>query len=182
MNDDDATIVRLLESGHEQGVVLLLERHGGRVASYLRRRFPSLTDDQLHDALVDAVLALRESYDPSRSHLGSWLLLLAHQKAVNRLRRRRRPQASDELDRVVDHRQGPESRLEEQQQWEQLQEALAGLSSLERAVIEADLAGGQPANAEVLARQLKTTARSVYAARTRARQKLLQRHRRGELL
>ncbi|HVW39138.1 MAG TPA: hypothetical protein VHB99_17605, partial [Pirellulales bacterium] len=52
-------------------------------------------------------------------------------------------------------------------------QAMSQLSELERAVIEADIDAGKQARAGSLARRLRTTEHSIYAARARARRKLL---------
>ncbi len=176
----DAEILRLLQADQDRGVLLLLERHGGRVAGYLKGRFRSLDEHELHDVLVDALLALPNTYDAARGSLGPWLLLLAHQQAVLRTRRRKRDSGGNGTE-AVDRGPGPEETAQSRERLERLQQALDQLAPLEKAVMQADLEAGEAAPAEQLAERFNTTTRSVYNARTRARKKLLDRHQRGEL-
>ena len=171
---DAVRIAQLIREGDEQGFVLLLREYGGRVAGYLRRRFPSFDDQAVHDLLVDAVLALAKTYDPLRGTLGAWLLLLAHQGAVRRLRARRGDRCALPLDIDVAADQcSPLGELIDRERLDEVTDAMASLTSLERAVVEADLEEGEAADAKELARQFGTTAGSVYAARRRGRSKLL---------
>ena len=110
-----------------------------------------------------------------------WLLGFCswrHQQAVGLLRSRKVTDATDALDRhtePADRRGTPFDALVVHERLREVQEVLTTLSELERAVIEADLDEGSPVAADVLAARLKTTAGSVYAARRRARRKLMKR-------
>jgi RNA polymerase sigma factor (sigma-70 family) len=174
---DDACIIHWMRSGDDRGPRWLLQRHAGRVLDHLRRRFPSFDEQQRHDVLVDALLVVRDTFDPARGTLGGWLVFLAHQQAINRLRGIRSLGVQVPLDdtalAVVDL--PPDARAEQDDQLAGVRSALDQLSPLERRVIDADLEAGMAANARVLARQFGTSERSIYAARTRARRKLSQR-------
>lgn len=173
----DPEIVRLIRDDPQAGFTLLLQRYGGRIQGYLRQRFPSLDPGDLCDAMTDAMLSLADSFDAQRGSLPAWFLLLAHQKAVGRLRSqnpRRRVVAElvgDEPDRGGD----PLSQVESRERLDEVYKLIRNLPALERSVLEADLEEGRTVAADTLARQLGTTAGSIYAARRRARQKLIQR-------
>jgi RNA polymerase sigma factor (sigma-70 family) len=171
---NDGHIAQLIREGDEQGFALLLEQYAGRISRYLRKRFPTFDDHDLNDLLVDAALALGETFDPRRGTLGAWFLLLAHQGAVSRLRASRENPATLRYETdVAAHDPSPLAKLMYQERLSEVQHAMASLASLERAVVEADLEQGETANARQLAERFNTTEGSVYAARQRGRRKLL---------
>ncbi len=173
---DDSRLVQLIKEGDDLAVGLVLQLHAGRVQGYLRRRFPSFDDQDLHDVMVDSVLRLVRTFDPERGALGPWLLLLAHQAAVDLLRSgvaHRSTVALGAEHDVIDGSLGPDIQLLQSERLQEVRQALNGLSRLERAVIEADLDAGETADAKTLARQYETTEGSIYAARQRARKKLI---------
>jgi RNA polymerase sigma factor (sigma-70 family) len=175
MTIDDSHLVQLVQEGDDLAVALILQVHGGRVQGYLRKRFPSFDDHDLHDVLVDAVLRLVRTYDADRGALGPWFLLLAHQAAVDLLRRGTTTRATVGLGaehEVLDGRSSPESQMIGSERLQEVRRALTELSPLERAVIEADLDAGEAADARTLARMHNTSEGSIYAARRRARKKL----------
>ena len=155
-----------------------MEHYGGRVAGYLRQRFPSLDDHDIHDVVADAVLGLADSFDASRGSLAAWFLLLAHQRAVRRLRTQRRAAQWESWSDDGEPAGAGLTPLEELATRERLcevDEVIQSLSTLEQAVVKADVEAGGSVPAEDLALRLRTTAGSVYAARQRARRKLLSR-------
>ncbi len=173
MSLDDSRLVQLIGDGDESAVAEVLQHHGGRVTGYLRSRFPSFDDQDRHDVLVDSVMQLVRTFDPARGALGPWLLLLAHQAAVDLLRRGVVSQSTIPLVGdydVFDRGPTPDTQLLQGEQLQQIRQAMDGLSRLERAVIEADLDVGDTADAATLARQLQTTEGSIYAARQRAKE------------
>ncbi|MCU0959255.1 MAG: hypothetical protein MUF48_04055 [Pirellulaceae bacterium] len=177
-DERDVQLVESLRRGEPEAYAELLERHGGRVGGYLRRRFPTLDEHALQEALADALLAIGESFDARRGTLPAWFLFLAHQQAVARIRSRRSRPAweSLEADREPAARTGtPLEQLVTEERVHEMEQVIGSLSTLEQAVIEADLAEGGAMSADQLAARLQTTPGSVYAARQRARRKLLAR-------
>jgi DNA-directed RNA polymerase specialized sigma24 family protein len=171
-------IFQLMRQGEQHGFALLLQNYGGRVAGYLRQHFPALDDHDVQDVLADAMLTLVDSFDSSRGTLAAWFLFLARQRAVGRLRAgRSRPHLEPWTPDVepVDKQATPLENLATQERWLEVEEVIRSLSSLEQAVVEADLDEGGAALAEDIATRLQTTPGSVYAARQRARRKLLAR-------
>jgi RNA polymerase sigma factor (sigma-70 family) len=171
-------MAELIRSGSDEGITSLLQEYGGRVSGYLRRRFPSFDDHDILEVLADAVLVLANTFDPTRGSLAAWLLFLAHQQAVGKLRSRNSAAASQTLEDQFEPLARSRSPLDElvtQERLLKVHQVMASLSDLERAVIEADLAEGTVVQAEQLAGRLKTTEGSVYAARQRARRKLVER-------
>ncbi|HVC96429.1 MAG TPA: sigma-70 family RNA polymerase sigma factor [Pirellulales bacterium] len=175
----DGDILQEFREGREaEAVRRLFQRHGGRVRSALRRRFPSIHDDHiLLQSLHDAVGAVLAGYDPAKGvSLGGWFLLIAGRRVCDALRgqRERRRKTFPLVDDCYDVRPSPTSRMLSDELREAVRRAMEHLSELERAVIEADIDAGKQASADVLARRLKTTDQSIYAARARARRKLLE--------
>lgn len=176
----DGDIVGLFREGQEgEASRRLLERHGGQVRAALRKRFPSVHDDHmLLQAIHDAVRTVLADYDAAKgASLGGWLLLIAGRRVCDLLRgeRERRRRTSPLVgDDCRDHRPAPGSRLVSEEFRAAVRQAMEQLSELERAVIEADIDAGKQAAAEGLAKTLKTTEQSIYAARARARRKLLE--------
>ncbi len=172
----DLLIAQLIGDDPQQGFSLLLQQYGGRIRGYLRQRFPSLDPADLHDVITDAMLALGTSFDASRGTLPAWFLLLAHQQAVQLLRSRRAHLAHRGGEEDVQQLAGgadPLAALISAERVAQLQRAVASLPWLERSVVEADLDEGRGVAAEHLAERLDTTVGSIYAARKRARRKLI---------
>lgn len=170
-------IVRLIHTEPQQGFTLLLQQFGGRIRGYLSQRFPSLDDADSQDVVTDAMLALAGSYDSDRGSLPAWFLLLAHQKAVALLRSRKSLHVIRADGGLEEEHAGAESdplaALESQERMQELFRAIRGLPGLERSVVEADVAAGRSVIARKLADQLGTSEGSIYAARRRARIKLM---------
>ncbi|MFW6169789.1 MAG: RNA polymerase sigma factor [Planctomycetota bacterium] len=168
--------MQLIREDPEEGFTVLLRQHGGRIRGDLARRFPSLDEGELEDAVTDAMLRLADTFDADRGVLPAWFLLLAHQQAVRLLRLRNSAHVtalSREVLEGVTGRDDPLASLETLERLQEMQQAVASLPGLERAVVEADLTAGCSAAAEGLAKQLGTTEASVYAARRRGRRKVL---------
>ena len=173
---NDLQIAQLICDDPQQGFTLLLQHYGGRIRGYLRQRFPSLDRADVQDVLTDAMLALEASFDTTRGTLPAWFLLLAHQHAVQLLRSRRTSLATRSDEEAVQQLvsgDDPLGELISAERQADLYRVMAALPPLERAVVEADLDEGRGVAAQQLATQLGTTEGSIYAARRRARQKLL---------
>jgi RNA polymerase sigma factor (sigma-70 family) len=171
-------IAQWIRQGEPHGFTLLLEQYGPRVAGSLRQRFPSLDDHDLHDVLADAMLAVANSFDARRGPLSAWFLLLAQQRAMHRLRTREagpRWESWAEGGEPVDADATPLDKLVTRERLGEVERIIVSLSSLEQAVVRADLDAGRSMPADELATRLETTSGSVYAARQRARRKLLAR-------
>ena len=171
----DTELVQLIRDDPQQGFTVLLQQHGGRVHGDLRRRFPSLEPAELQDAVTDAMLRLADTFEVHRGPLSAWLLLLAHQQAVRRLRAQGSAPVGgacgDGLEWVAAW-DDPSAGLETVERLQDVYRVVASLPDLERAVLEADLAAGHTAAAGGLARDLDTTEGSIYAARRRGRRKV----------
>jgi DNA-directed RNA polymerase specialized sigma24 family protein len=174
----DLQIVQQMRQGDPLGFARLLEDYGGRVAAYLRKTFPTFDEHDVQDALADAVLKVAASFDSQRGSLPAWFLFLARQEGVARLRSaggKPTVESLAESDEPASLQRSPLDDLVGAERWAEVEEVIGSLSVLEQAVVQADLNEGGAASAEDLAVRLRTTPGSVYAARRRARRKLLAR-------
>src|SRR5450631_205877 len=159
MTGEDAGLVRAVASGSEDALVQLYDRYAGAVYATARR----LTTDRglAEDVVQETFLALwnrAEQYDPAMGSLPAWLLTIARNRTIDRLRAigRRPPTVpvsdmalTDEGDTATLERlmtggtavgagmpvMSPASVLEETELRTSLATALAGLPDVERTVL-----------------------------------------------
>lgn len=175
----DRLILGLWAAGQrDESMRRLLAAHGGRVRAALGKRFPGVRDEHLLlEAIHDAARSVFQAYDAAKGcSLGGWFLFIAGRRLCDLLRAerlRRKKTAPLEHSPCRDDRSSPSEHVLRLEFHAAVDQALAQLSELERAVIEADIEAGKQARADRLARRLETTEHSIYAARARARRKLL---------
>lgn len=135
---EDVAAVAACAAGDQRGVEQLYRRHAG---SCLRLARSVLVDPQhAEDAVQEAFLDLwRQAgrFDGRRSTVRSWLLLLTHRKAVDRVRReqrRRTDPLAPEHD-TPDEQPGPEARALLSSLADQTRTALDTLSPAKREVM-----------------------------------------------
>ncbi|HEY2888338.1 MAG TPA: sigma-70 family RNA polymerase sigma factor [Candidatus Limnocylindrales bacterium] len=159
MTGEDSGLVRAVASGSEDALVLLYDRYAGAVYATARR----LTTDRglAEDVVQETFLALwnrAEQYDPNMGSLPAWLLTIARNRTIDRLRAlgRRPPTVPvsdvalpDEGDTATLERllvggdvvgagkpmMGPAALLAETELRHSLASALAELPDVERAVL-----------------------------------------------
>ncbi len=159
MTGEDSALVRAVASGSEDALVQLYDRYAGPVYATARR----LTTDRglAEDVVQETFLALwnrAEQYDPAMGSLPAWLLTIARNRTIDRLRAlgRRPPTVPvsdvalpDEGDTAALERliaggevvgagqpvMGPAALLAETELRTSLAEALAELPDVERAVL-----------------------------------------------
>ncbi len=159
MTGGDAGLVRAVASGSEDALVQLYDRYSGAVYATARR----LTTDRglAEDVVQETFLALwnrAEQYDPTMGSLPAWLLTIARNRTIDRLRAigRRPPTVpvsdvalSDEGDTATLERlvaggavvgsgqpvMGPAAILDETELRTSLAAALAELPEVERTVL-----------------------------------------------
>ena len=159
MTGEDTGLVRAVASGSEDALVQLYDRYAGAVYATARR----LTTDRglAEDVVQETFLALwnrAEQYDPTMGSLPAWLLTIARNRTIDRLRAlgRRPPTVPvsdvalpDEGDTATLERllvggqvvgagqpvMGPAALLAETELRNSLAEALAELPDVERAVL-----------------------------------------------
>ena len=159
MTGEDADLVRAIASGSEDALGQMYDRYAGAVYATARR----LTTDRglAEDVVQETFLALwnrAEQYDPAMGSLPAWLLTIARNRTIDRLRAigRRPPTVvvsdmalSDEGDSATLERlvtggavvgagapvMSPATVLEETELRTSLAAALAGLPEVERTVL-----------------------------------------------
>ena len=103
--DDEAQLVRRIAAGEEDALGLLYDRLGGAVYSLCLRivHDPGAAEELTQETFV-RLWRSAASFSEERGRVSSWLLRIAHNLALNEIRRRQsRPVAapSDEWDAVV---------------------------------------------------------------------------------
>jgi RNA polymerase sigma-70 factor, ECF subfamily len=98
--DDDATLADDLARGDRAAAAEVYRRFAPALRAFVGRiiRDHALAEDVVHDVMID-ILRRPERFDPNRGSLRSWLLTLAHRRAIDRIR-------SIEAARKRDHRIG----------------------------------------------------------------------------
>lgn len=143
---EDAALLARVGDGDEAAIEQLYQRYGGACFALARR---ILDDAQLAEDVVQQVfLALwkRNSYDPARGAVSTWLLSITHHKSVDTLRRegnRRKRLASEQaLLQVAATGPGPEDEAWAQMRAERTREALRELPPEQREVLLLAYYGG----------------------------------------
>lgn len=106
-DEQDAADLAGCRAGCEEAFASIYRRHGGKCLALARQ---VLRDDQMaEDAVQEAFLQFWkevDTFDPRRCSAGSWLMMLTHRRAVDRVRseqRRSRPVATTaEVDARID--------------------------------------------------------------------------------
>jgi RNA polymerase sigma-70 factor (ECF subfamily) len=87
--DSDENLIRRILSGDEVALGVLYDRYGGRVYSVSKR---ILQDDGAAEEVLQDIFhqlwRTAASFDSARGTLGSWLLVMARNRSIERLRRR----------------------------------------------------------------------------------------------
>ena len=144
---DDASRVAQCVSGHGHALEELYANHGGSCLALAR----SILIDPHHaeDAVQEAFLDLwrhPERFDAQQSSARSWLLLLTHRKAVDRVRSEERRKTSalavGDDDAYEDERPGPEAQAITVLVGDRTREALAALPAAKREALVLAYWGG----------------------------------------
>lgn len=134
----DAGTIARAQGGERGAQRALLERYGGRVASFLARRLPDRGRDVVEDLTQDVFLrvfrALPSYQIEGRARLSTWILTIASRRAIDEVRRRRPTVDFDEARAPADGR-GPDLYLDHQALSLRLWAAIAGLAPAHRAIL-----------------------------------------------
>ena len=189
--DADFELATRIACGEDEAMRDFIERHGGKIRGFLRKRFASVADDAFQKMMMK-LIDHADQYDPAKSGLRSWGVRIAQTCALDLLRAEPpRPTGILHPDISVDYRHGTPSRggrdavpdpkeaKRRERRERLLREAIGTLSPTEQKVVAADLAhlsdGRQTdsvAPAAALAERIGTTIAAVHAARSRGRAKL----------
>ena len=106
MHPPDRELVDQSLSGGQEAFVLLVDRYGGAISSYLRTRSipPGEIDDLTQDVFIKAFESLDSLLD--RSAFAGWLFAIARHRAIDWFRRR----ARDSRVRIDDEPEDPAPR------------------------------------------------------------------------
>jgi len=175
---EDLEIVFKIMDKEEEGLRLLLECHGGKVNSYLKKKFSNiLSDIEINEALYEAARKVWdkiESYDEDKGKLGAWFLIIARNCANDIISRESKFEATEltESSIVVDGIPLEISKTESKKITKlkkELKNAIKELPLTQKSIIEADLiAENGKASATRLAEIHGTTAGSIRGSRHKA--------------
>jgi RNA polymerase sigma-70 factor (ECF subfamily) len=175
---EDAALLGRVADGDEAALEAVYQRNGGACYRLARRL---LDDAQLAEDVVQQVfLALwqKNSYDPARGAVSTWLLSITHHKAVDLLRRdkgrRQRLASEQELLEVEAAGPGPADAAWARLRAERTRDALRELPADQREVLLLAYYGGysQREIAEMTGLPLGTVKSRTFQAMQRLRRKL----------
>jgi len=135
--ESDEGLIRRILSGDEVALGVLYDRYGGRVYSVAKR---ILQDDGAAEEILQDIFHQlwrnAAAFDSARGALGSWLLLMARNRSIDRLRRRI-PAATEEVAATL---HGPgldiENAVAANEMTERVREALRALPEAQREAME----------------------------------------------
>lgn len=133
---DDDELVALVQQHDQAAFEHLVNRHLASVHRYLVRLTGSGADaDELSQETFLRLWERAGSYRPGTVKLGTWLHRIAHNLAVDELRRRRPAGGEDEAETAADGAAGPESLATSRETGERLQAAIGTLPASQRAAL-----------------------------------------------
>ena len=88
--EDDASILALVQSGNEQAMASLFDRYSKLVYSVALRvlRDPAAAEDVLQEVFMQ-IWRNPDSFTAARGSLGGWLAIVARNRSIDTIRRRR---------------------------------------------------------------------------------------------
>ena len=135
---DDSVLIGRTLNGDQEAFEVLVQRHGPAVFNFLLRFLPDPDDaaDLAQEVFLQAWRHLIR-FDPHQGRFRNWLLRIASNNAVNRLRSRRRAAERERTAAGLRDEEGfpPVVRLEEEESLEQLRRAIRALPDGERQVV-----------------------------------------------
>lgn len=143
----DSTLVVAVARFHEPALAELYRRHGGAVYALARRVLGSAeTADDVTQEVFIKLWERPERFDATRGSLRSFLLAVAHSRAVDNLRsataRRAREQRDADADAVATGDYDIERHAWDLHVSDQVRRAVSGLPDTERRAIELAYFGG----------------------------------------
>src|SRR5690606_15367212 len=137
---DDLSLVRQMARREPAALAELYDRFGGLLLAVIRRILGpgGEVEEVLQDAYLQAWIQA-ERYDPVRSSVSTWLVLIARSRALDRLRARRsrdQTAATAAAEAVHETSGEAESHVLHSERRHRVREALAGLPTEQREVLE----------------------------------------------
>jgi len=95
---DDAFLLALIQSGDEQAISALYNRHAKLVYSIALRVLsdPTSADDVVHEIFMQ-IWRNPDGFTQARASLGGWLAVLARNRSIDALHRRRPANTTDDI-------------------------------------------------------------------------------------
>lgn len=136
MSDSDEDLMASLQKGEVQAFDLLYERYRRSLYNFILRLLqdPGMAADVYQDTFIQ-VLQKAERYSP-RHRVSTWIFTIAHNLCMDCLRARRHQVPLEQVAgslRAADN--GPEAELVNREEGSRAQQALATLSSEQRAAV-----------------------------------------------
>ena len=88
--DDDNELLRRIRQGDQDAMAIIFKRYGGAVFSVALRilRDPSQAEDVMQEILFQ-LWRSSESFEHGRGSLGAWLVVVARNRSIDAIRRRK---------------------------------------------------------------------------------------------
>src|SRR5580704_7568549 len=133
----DAALVKRIVARDESALAALYDRYAGMLSSVLNR---ILRDMQAAEEILQDIFfqlwRTASQFDPSRGSLGGWLMVIARNRAISRLRHHN-PAAGEELvENTVSLPFNLESAVAQQRLLDKVKGAMGALPKEQRAVVE----------------------------------------------
>jgi RNA polymerase sigma-70 factor, ECF subfamily len=137
LNASDATLIQRIVRRDESALAALYDRYAGMLSSILNR---ILRDTQAAEEILQDIFyqlwCTASRFDPSRGSLGGWLVVIARNRAISRLRKHN-PASGEEIgENTVVVPVNLENAVAQQELLERVKSALGGLPQEQRAVLE----------------------------------------------
>ena len=130
---EDSELTSLVASGDQQALAALYDRHASRVFSLALTLLGDYGDaEEVTQDVIMSVWQNSGAYDPLRARFSTWITHIAHNRAIDELRRRRsRPARPRPDDREVEPQASPETGID----YETVRSALYDLPEEYRRVV-----------------------------------------------
>jgi RNA polymerase sigma-70 factor (ECF subfamily) len=142
--DDDNSLMERVRHGDERAFEVLYDRYADLVFSLVTRMLGRETAEEVTQEVFVTLWQKAGQFEPARGSFSSWLLQVAHYRAIDELRRRRRRHsqlapATEDLHRMIERLPDDDSsadrRVGNEVHHAIVTQALAELPSEQRAVI-----------------------------------------------
>ena len=134
---NDAALIRRIVEGDEAALAIVYDRYSGVVFSAVRRVLDDVgaAEEILQDIFYQ-LWRTASSFDFTRGSLAGWLLVAARNRAIDRLRRRKRTPTEELEENVVALPLNLESQLSQNEMLSKVKTILVGLPQAQREALE----------------------------------------------